>query len=850
MKLSEVNYEELSPMMRQYYDIKKNYQGILLFYRLGDFYELFFEDAEIVSRELGLTLTGKNAGLKERIPMCGAPRHSIKTYIQEALSKGFKVAICEQMEDPKTTKGMVKREVTEVISKGTMTDLEFLDNKDFNYLGSILEYPSSFVVTYADISTGELNTCTIDKDETKLLNIIINNGFKEVVMNNEVNAKLENTLKNVYGIDTSRFDELYDKELPFTEGLDLKSIKGIRHILYYLCIIELKDISHFDKVNVQDADEYLNMDIHTIRNLELFETLRMKERQNSLLWLIDKCKTSMGSRRLKAWMLKPLRNKSKIEARYDKVAKLNESFLERSELLDALYEVYDIERLCGKITCGSANARDLLQLKNSLRVLPTIKMLIEKLEFEYNIDTFEELFQSIENGINEDAPITLRDGYLIKDGYNVELDELKKIRSGGKDFISSIEQKAKELTGIQNLKVGYNKVFGYFIEVTNSNKDKIKDEFGWIRKQTLVNAERYISPELKEKESLILNAEEKIIELEYSLFTEIRSKAKKQVHKLMNLAQNRSELDALVSLSIASDELRLSRPILNDNNVVDIKNGRHPVVEHVSDKEYVPNDIKMPNEIDTLLITGPNMSGKSTYMREMAIIVILAQMGSFVPADRADIPIFDKIFTRIGASDDLVSGESTFMVEMKEANNAISGATKDSLILFDELGRGTATYDGMSLAASILEYINKKIKCKTMFSTHYHELTILENEISTIKNVHVSAKEQDGNVYFLHKIENGPVDKSYGIHVAKLAGLPSSLIERANEILEDYEKKDQNIKNDTSQISFNFEEKPKPTTDISNKLKDYIESLDPNSISPKEALDIVYIIKELSNENE
>ena len=349
---------------------------------------------------------------------------------------------------------------------------------------------------------------------------------------------------------------------------------------------------------------------------------------------------------------------------------------------------------------------------------------------------------------------------------------------------------------------------------------------------------------------MILNAEEKIIELEYSLFTEIRSKAKKQVHKLMNLAQNISEIDALVSLSIASEELRLSRPILNDNNVVDIKNGRHPVVEHVSDKEYVPNDIKMPNEIDTLLITGPNMSGKSTYMREMAIIVILAQMGSFVPADRADIPIFDKIFTRIGASDDLVSGESTFMVEMKEANNAISGATKDSLILFDELGRGTATYDGMSLAASILEYINKKIKCKTMFSTHYHELTILENEISTIKNVHVSAKEQDGNVYFLHKIENGPVDKSYGIHVAKLAGLPSSLIERANEILEDYEKKDQSIKNDTSQISFDFEEKPKPTTDISNKLKDYIESLDPNSISPKEALDIVYIIKELSNENE
>lgn len=847
MKLSEVNYEELSPMMKQYYDIKKNYEGMLLFYRLGDFYELFFDDAEIASRELGLTLTGKNAGLSERIPMCGAPHHSIKTYVQDALSKGFKVAICEQMEDPKTTKGMVKREVTEVISKGTMTDLEFLDNKDFNYLGSILEYPSSYVVTYADISTGELNSCTLDKDENKLLNIIVNNGFKEVVMNNEVNSKLESTLKNIYGIDTSRFDELYEGNLTFLEGLDLKTIKGIRHILYYLSVKELKDISHFDKVNIQAQDEYLNMDIHTIRNLELFETLRMKERQNSLIWLIDKCKTSMGSRKLKAWMLKPLRNRKKIEARYDKIAKLNENFLQRSSLMDALYEVYDIERLCGKITCGSANARDLLQLKNSLKVLPTIKSIIVELGFEYEIETFDELYNLIEKGINEAAPITLRDGYLIKDGYNSELDELKNIRSGGKDFISSIEQSAKEMTGIPNLKVGYNKVFGYFIEVTNSNKDKIKDEFGWIRKQTLVNAERYISPELKEKESLILNAEEKIIELEYTLFTEIRAKAKSQIHSLMNLAQNISEIDCLVSLSNASEELRLTRPILNDENSIDIVNGRHPVVEHVSDKEYVPNDIKMPNNTSTLLITGPNMSGKSTYMREMAIIVILAQMGSFVPADKANIPVFDKIFTRIGASDDLVSGESTFMVEMKEANNAISGATKNSLILFDELGRGTATYDGMSLAAAILEYINKKIKCKTMFSTHYHELTVLETEIPSIKNVHVSAKEVDGNVYFLHKIEDGAVDKSYGIHVARLAGLPEELIKRANEILDSYEKK--SLKHDKSdQISFDFDKELVPTKMIPSKLEEYLETVDPNTMTPREALDVVYIIKELFEE--
>lgn len=842
MKLSEVKYEDLSPMMRQYYDIKKNYEGILLFYRLGDFYELFFEDAETASRELGLTLTGKNAGLSERIPMCGAPHHSIKTYIQEAISKGYKVAICEQMEDPKTTKGMVKREVTEVISKGTMTDLEFLDNKDFNYLGSILEFPSSYVITFADISTGEMNSITIDKDEQKLFNIVLNNGFKEIVLNNDVNSKLENTLKNIYNIDTSRFDETYEKELPYLEGLDLKTQKGVRHILYYLSVKELKDISHFNKVNMLDDEESLSMDIHTIRNLELFETLRLKERQNSLLWLIDKCKTAMGSRRLKSWMLKPLRNREKIESRYDKIDKLNENFITRSSLLEALYEVYDIERLCGKIACGNANARDLLQLNNSLKVLPTIKKCIEELGFDYEIDTFQEIHEELTRAINEDAPITLKDGYLIKDGYNSELDELKNIRSGGKNFISSIEQSAKEMTGISNLKVGYNKIFGYYIEVTNSNKDKIKDEFGWIRKQTLVNAERYISPELKEKESLILGAEEKIIELEYSLFTEIRDKVKSRIHDLSNLAITLSIIDALTSLSIASEELNLVRPTLCQTRNVNIIDGRHPVVEHVSTKEYVPNSILMDEFTDTLLITGPNMSGKSTYMREFAIIVILAQMGSFVPAKSATLPIFDKIFTRIGASDDLVSGESTFMVEMKEANNAILNATSNSLILFDELGRGTATYDGMSLARSILEYISNNIRCKTLFSTHYHELTDLAETIPSIENVHVSAKEENGQVYFLHKIEKGPIDKSYGIHVASLAGMPTSLIDRAKEILSLYEEKEDNPRLlKSNQISFDFDS---PTESADSELISILKDVDINDTTPKEALDILYLLKE------
>ncbi len=842
MKMNDVNYEELSPMMKQYYDIKKNYLDILLFYRLGDFYELFFEDASIASRILGLTLTGKNAGLKERVPMCGVPYHSVKNYIKDALKQGYKVAICEQMEDPKLAKGTVKREVTEVISKGTMTDLEFLDNKDFNYLGSILKYPASYVVTWADISTGELNTTTISSDEKTLLNLILDYGFKEVITNSNVDSKFIDDLKKVYNIDVEVIDEVYTEELPFIEdnNLDLKTIKGIRHILYYLSVRELKDISHFDKVNIVDESMYLDMDIHTIRNLELFETMRTKERQNSLIWLIDKCKTSMGSRRLKSWMLKPLKNKEEIESRYDKISKLNNAFIERSNLMDLLYEIYDIERLCGKITCGSANAKDLLQLKNSLRVLPGIKSIISALDFPYEIDTFDGLYNLIDRAISEDAPITLKEGYLIKDGYNSELDELKSIRLGGKNFISSLEEKAKKTTGIANLKVGYNKVFGYYIEVTNANKDKITSELGWIRKQTLVNAERYISPELKEKENMILNAEEKIIDMEYNLFIEVRNAVKSKVHDLIVLSSTLSEIDALVSLSVVSEDLHLTRPTINDSRIIDIKESRHPVVEYVSDREFVPNDIKLSSKTNTLLITGPNMSGKSTYMRSLAIIVVLAQMGSFVPAKSANIPIFDKIFTRIGASDDLVSGDSTFMVEMKEANNAITNATENSLILFDELGRGTATYDGMSLAQAILEYIESHIACKTLFSTHYHELTHLAQDIPSIKNIHVSAKEQDGELFFLHKVEDGPVDKSYGIHVASLAGMPDELIKRAEVILKSYEEENK-LETPYSQLSFNFNEPVKQNTELIDTLK----RIDPNSITPKEALDMIYILKEM-----
>lgn len=841
MKISEVNYDELSPMMKQYYDIKKDYDGILLFYRLGDFYELFFDDAEIASRELGLTLTGKNAGLSERVPMCGAPHHSIKTYVQDALSKGYKVAICEQMEDPKLAKGMVKRQVTEVISKGTMTDLEFLDNKDFNYLGSILEYPNSYVITYADISTGELNVTSIEKSKNKLINIVLNNGFKEVIVDNNVDIEIINLLKNTYNIDITIVDDVLDEELGILSDIsDLRLQKGVKHILYYLKVKELKNISHFDKVSLVDSNEFLQMDVHTIRNLELFETIRLKERLNSLLWLIDKCKTSMGSRKLKSWMLKPLRDKNTIEDRYDKITTLNEHFIERSELQKLLYEIYDIERLCGKVACGSANARDLIQLNNSLKVLPDIKTIIKELGFNYEVETFDELSKLITDAISLDAPITLKDGGLINTGYNTELDELRNIRSGGKSFIAEIEKDAKEKTGITNLKVSYNKVFGYYIEVSKGNLDKVDASLGWERKQTLVGAERFISPELKEKEDMILNAEEKIIELEYELFVEVRSKVKDNIHKLNIMANTISEIDALVSLSVISEDLNLVRPKLNNDNIVEIIGGRHPVVEHVSKSEYVPNDIIMDKDTYTLLITGPNMSGKSTYMREAAIIVILAQMGSFVPAKSANLPIFDKIFTRIGASDDLVSGESTFMVEMMEANNAIENATKNSLILFDELGRGTSTYDGMSIAASILEYITDKIGCKTLFSTHYHELTHLAETQSHVKNVHVSAVEENGNVIFLHKVEDGPTDKSYGIHVAKLSGMPAELIDRANKILSIYESSDDRKLEVKEQISFDFD-----NNENCDKISAYLRNIDVNNITPKEAIDILYTIKDM-----
>ena len=841
MKRKDVNYDELSPMMQQYMDIKKDYEDVLLFYRLGDFYELFFEDALTASRELELTLTGKNAGLSERVPMCGVPHHSAKQYIEKLVNKSFKVAIVEQLEDPKNTKGMVKRGVVQVVSKGTMVDLEYLDSKSSNYIGSVLDLNNEYLITYADISTGEINSEFIVHDSNKLVNEILNLNLKEVLLMSDFDISLLNVLKNNYNINISISDKLLDDKYTnvYKNVEDVRIITGIKHLFYYLSVVELNNLDHISEVNLIKKDNYLNMDIHTVRNLELFETLRLKERQYSLIWLLDKTKTAMGARTLKNMLLHPLKDINLINERLDIVEKLNNEFLLREDLRNNLYEVYDLERLCGKVICGNLNARDVLQIKKSLGVLPNIQSIIKKLNLNYSINTHSDLYSLLEKSIYNDPPVTIKEGYLIKEGYNTELDELKSLRSGGKEFISSLEATEKERTGISNLKVGFNKVFGYYIEVSKGNVDKIKEEYGWERRQTLTNAERFITPLLKEKEALVLNAEERIIELEYNLFMKIKNIIKDNIKELKKTAYVISILDAFSSLSVISEEYKLVRPKLVTEKNVKIKDGFHPVVESISKNEYVKNDVIMDEKTNTLLITGPNMSGKSTYMRQFAITIIMAQIGSFVPASSAILPIFDAIYTRIGASDDLVGGESTFMVEMLEARNAIVNATKDSLILFDELGRGTATYDGLSIAQSILEYVDNNIKCKTLFSTHYHELTDLANKCSSIKNVHVDAIEDNGVITFLHKVKDGAVDKSYGIHVAALANMPNEVIKRASDILEKYENKTESKKNVTNeQITFDFTEKDDP-------IKEELDKIDVLKVTPIEAINILYKLKEM-----
>ena len=856
MKMSEVDINMLSPMMKEYYKTKSEYMDVLLFYRLGDFYEMFFEDAITASHELELTLTGKNAGLKERVPMCGVPHHAVNVYLEKLIDKGYKVAICEQVEDPKTAKGIVKREVVEIVSKGTLTNTESLDETNYNFIGFITDYNYVYALSYLDLLSGKVYCTFISHDKEKLLSEIVSLSIKEIVVNSNFDNELILNLKK-YNI----FVSYYDKD---TSNInrnkvsclnDAKLENNTLKLISYITFNQKKEIKHLMDPVIVDSKMYLSLDKECIRNLELVETIRNKDKMYSLLWFLDKTKTSMGSRLLREFVLKPSVQLDEINHRHDLIELFNKEYLIRSELRDYFYQIYDLERLVGKVSINSLNGRDLLQLKSSLGVLPDINLCLESLHLD-KLETFNDLYNLLEESIDLDAPITIKEGGIIKEGYNADLDTLKNIRKNGKDYISKFESEERERTGIKNLKVGYNKVFGYYIEVSKGQADNVKEEFGYIRKQTTSNSERYITEELKEREALILRSDERSIELESELFNEIRNICKEYASKLQKVAQIVSEIDMLIAFNIVAKTNNYVRPTFSLYDELEIVGGRHPVIEVNLDKPFIPNDLILYNNDKILLITGPNMSGKSTYMRQNAIIAIMAQMGSFVPATYAKLPIFDQIFTRIGSSDDIVSGESTFMTEMLEVNYALQNATERSLIILDEVGRGTATFDGMALAQAIIEHIHFVTKAKTLFSTHYHELTSLDQSLPFLKNVHVEANasnfDKTGELVFLHKVLDGPSDQSYGINVASLAKIPTDVTLRAQDLLEKLEAKsniDQktlSIENYHKPIVQVVEKNTKEADDVLNLLK----SLNPDDMKPIDALVALSKLKAMVNEDE
>jgi len=789
--------KQYTPMIQQYLKIKADYEDAFLFFRLGDFYEMFFEDAIKASKELEITLTARDGGTDEKIPMCGVPYHAAQGYIEKLIEKGYKVAICEQMEDPKKTKGMVKREVIQLITPGTLMEGRGLLDKENNYISTVSEFADgTYGLSFADLSTGECKVTLLTEGWETVLNELSTIGTKEVVLSPDFPEEKQADLKERLQATLSYEKETEvpaDFQTIFSGLYQEKFINTAARLFQYLKRTQKRSLGHFQKIETYHIHSYMKIDYYSKRNLELTETIRTKGKKGSLLWLLDETMTAMGGRLLKQWVDRPLLSIDQIEERHHAVEVLKNEYFKRLEIREILKEVYDIERLAGKISFGNVNARELVSLKATLKKIPMLKDLLLSIEDKEirkrasQLDPCEEVADLIERSIADNPPITLKEGGIIKEGYNEELDKYRDASRNGKNWIAELEKKEREKTGIKSLKVGYNRVFGYYIEVTRANLHLLELDH-YERKQTLANAERFITPELKELETLILEAEEKSVELEYELFLEIREQVKKFIPRLQQLARYVSELDVLQCFATISDEYQYVRPAFRTDRRLVIEDGRHPVVEKVMGlKTYVPNSCYMDEEREILLITGPNMSGKSTYMRQIALTIVLAQIGCFVPAKRAELPIFDQIFTRIGASDDLFSGQSTFMVEMLEAKNAIANATENSLILFDEIGRGTSTYDGMALAQAMVEYIHDKIRAKTLFSTHYHELTILDQKLPKLKNVHVSAIEKNGHVVFLHKIQDGPTDKSYGIHVAKLADLPKELIERAEEILNELE---------------------------------------------------------------
>ena len=785
--------KKLTPMMAQYQQVKDQYPDAFLFYRLGDFYELFNDDAVKGAQILELTLTTRNHSAANPIPMCGVPHKAVDGYVDILIDKGYKVAICEQMEDPKKAKGMVKRAVTRLITPGTQIDQSGDAARNNNYLAALNQQGSTFELAYADLATGELKTTTL-KGKNAALNELINLQTKEIVADDSLSSEIEQQLTKRNILLSKQSEILKNAEVSYlTQDLERPGEKQVvAQLVSYLLTTQKRSLDHLQK-----AISYMKIDHYSKTNLELTTNMRSGKRQGTLVWLLDETKTAMGSRLLKRWLDRPLIDAEQIEQRQDKVQVLLDNYFERSNLQQELTQVYDLERLAGRVAYGSVNGRDLIQLKTSLLQVPKIKYILETLDapvfddLAAKLDPLSDIADLIERSIAEEPPISVTDGGVIKTGYNDQLDQYRDAMNNGKQWIAQLQAKEREATGISNLKIGYNHVFGYYIEVTKANLSKLPTE-RYERKQTLTNAERFSTPELKAKEALILGAQEKSTALEYDLFVGVRETVKQAINRLQSLAKALSELDVLQSFAVVSEDYHFVRPQMNQAHRLEIKNGRHPVVEKVMGyQKYVPNDVLMDPQTSILLITGPNMSGKSTYMRQLALTAVMAQMGCFVPADQANLPLFDQIFTRIGAADDLIAGESTFMVEMMEANNALQHATANSLILFDEIGRGTATYDGMALAQAIIEYVHDHVGAKTLFSTHYHELTDLEQTLKHLHNVHVGATEENGELVFLHKIEDGPADKSYGIHVAKLAGMPADLLKRAAQILNQLESQDE-----------------------------------------------------------
>ncbi|MEH6904855.1 DNA mismatch repair protein MutS [Neobacillus drentensis] len=855
-----------TPMIQQYLTVKADYQDAFLFFRLGDFYEMFFDDAIKASQELEITLTSRQGGTDERIPMCGVPYHAAANYVEQLISKGYKVAICEQVEDPKLTKGMVKREVVQLITPGTVMEGKGLNDKENNYIASITSFDDqTYGFAYNDISTGESRVTLLSNNFDEVLNELAVLSAKEVVVACSFDGELQKKLRerDVLAIsfeDNSSIDMNYAHLLKDLNQEKLKT--AIARLFNYLYRSQKRSLDHLQPVTTYQIHQYMKIDYYSKRNLELTETIRSKGKKGSLLWLLDETMTAMGGRMLKHWIDRPLINQKEIESRQSIVEVLMSYYFERQELREKLKEVYDLERLAGRVAFGNINARDLVQLKRSLMQVPFLQQILQGMkndkvnQMAELLDPCEEITDLLEQAIVENPPLSLKEGNMIRDGYNAQLDQYRDASRNGKTWIAQLEREEREKTGIKSLKVGYNRVFGYYIEITRANLHLLA-EGQYERKQTLSNAERFITPDLKEKEALILQAEEKCGELEYELFTEIREIVKEQIPRLQALAKTISELDVLQCFAQVSEDRHYVKPQFSMEGRVVVTDGRHPVVEKVLNaQEYVPNDCIMDFDREVLLITGPNMSGKSTYMRQIALIAILAQVGCYVPATEAVLPIFDQVFTRIGAADDLISGQSTFMVEMLEAKNAISNATQNSLILFDEIGRGTSTYDGMALAQAIIEYIHTQIGAKTLFSTHYHELTVLDEDLTKLKNIHVSAIEHQGKVVFLHKIKEGPADKSYGIHVAQLAGLPSDLISRANEILTALEQSDtqqaapkseavkvESVQEQPAQLSFFDEPKDVKKQELSSKEKrviDKMKELDILDLTPLQAINMLY----------